>query len=454
VALGPGGGPAGFLRGIVGARGSGAAGNNARLGSALGATEKTMVRRVFSLAAMLMAFAVLSDALAQQTVKVGAIYPLSGNAASAGNYSKAAIELAVEIVNNDHPELKDLPLAAGSGLPGVGGAKIQVVFADNQGTPAAGQNQALRLITEERVIALIGAYQSGITVTTSAMAERHGVPFVTPESVAANLTERGFKWFFRATPVAGDFARAYSDFLKEQKAAGQKVSSIAIINENTEYGNSVASVIRDVFAKEGLNVSQVIPYSANTTDVQPQVLQLKEKNPDVVIFVSYTSDAILYAKTMKDLNWKPAIMIADNAGFNDPSFVSTSGALVEGLVNRSSFAPGKAGSLSALVNDLYRKKNNVDLDDASARAMQGMLILADAINRAGSTDAAKIQAALRETDLKANQIVTGYNGVKFDAKGQNVLASSLITQMQGGRYVPVWPKDKAVGELKLPYKGW
>jgi branched-chain amino acid transport system substrate-binding protein len=413
-----------------------------------------MLSRLFSLAAVLMAFAVMSDAVGQQTVKVGAIYPLSGNAASAGNYSKAAIELAVEIVNNDHPELKDLPLAAGSGLPGLGGAKIDVVFADNQGTPAAGQNQALRLITEEKVVALIGAYQSGITVTTSAMAERHGVPFVNPESVAANLTERGFKWFFRATPVAGDFARAYSDFLKEQKAAGQKVSSIAIVNENTEYGNSVASVIRELFAKEGHNVTQVIPYSANTTDVQPQVLQLKEKNPDVVIFISYTSDAILYAKTMKDLNWKPAIMIADNAGFNDPSFVSTSGTLVEGLVNRSSFAPGKSGTLSALVNDLYKKKTNVDLDDASARAMQGMLILADAINRAGSTEAAKIQAALRATDLKANQVVTGYNGVKFDEKGQNILASSLITQMQGGKYVPVWPKDNAAGELKLPYKGW
>jgi branched-chain amino acid transport system substrate-binding protein len=413
-----------------------------------------MLSRLFSLAAVLMTFAVMSDAVGQQTVKVGAIYPLSGNAASAGNYSKAAIELAVEIINNDHPELKDLPLAAGSGLPGLGGTKIDVVFADNQGTPAAGQNQALRLISEEKVVALIGAYQSGITVTTSAMAERHGVPFVNPESVAANLTERGFKWFFRATPVAGDFARAYSDFLKEQKAAGQKVSSIAIVNENTEYGNSVASVIREVFAKEGHNVTQVIPYSANTTDVQPQVLQLKEKNPDVVIFISYTSDAILYAKTMKDLNWKPAIMIADNAGFNDPSFVSTSGALVDGLVNRSSFAPGKPGTLSALVNDLYKKKTNVDLDDASARAMQGMLILADAINRAGSTEAAKIQAALRATDLKVNQVVTGYNGVKFDEKGQNILASSLITQMQGGKYVPVWPKDKAAGELKLPYKGW
>jgi len=163
-----------------------------------------------ALSAALLTFGVAHDAAAQQTVKIGAIYPLSGNAASAGGYSKAAIELAVDLVNNGNPDLKDVPLADGKGLPGLGGAKIEVIFADNQGTPAAGQNQALRLITEEKVVTLIGAYQSGITVTTSAIAERHGIPFLTPESVASNLTERGFKWFFRATPVAGDFARAYS----------------------------------------------------------------------------------------------------------------------------------------------------------------------------------------------------------------------------------------------------
>jgi branched-chain amino acid transport system substrate-binding protein len=412
------------------------------------------VGRFGAVAVALVALAQLSTARAQETVRIGAIYPLSGNAASAGSSSKAAIELAAEIVNEDHPELQDIPLAAGKGLPGLGGAKIEVIFADNQGAPAAGQNQALRLITEEKVHALIGAYQSGITVTTSAIAERYGIPFLTPESVASSLTERGFKWFFRATPVAADFARAYSAFIREQKTAGQKTASIAVVNENTEYGTSVASVIAEVFAKDGLNVTQLIPYSANTTDVQPQVLQLKEKNPDVVIFISYTSDAILYAKTMKDLNWKPSLLIADDAGFNDPSFVKTSGTLVDGLINRSSFAVDKPGSASAIVNAMFKKKTGNDLDDPSARALQGLLIMAEAINRAGATEPAKIQAALRATDLKANQLVTGYNGVKFDAKGQNTLASSLITQMQNGTYVPVWPKAKATGELQLPYKGW
>src|SRR3979490_786774 len=160
--------------------------------------------------------------------------------------------------------------------------------------------------------------------------------------------------------------------MKEQKAAGRKVDSVAIVHENTEYGNSVASVIAEVFGKDGLPVTQNISYSANSTDVQPQVLQLKEKNPDVVIFISYTSDAILYAKTMKELNWKPGIMIADNAGFNDPAFVKAMGSPVEGLVNRSACSGGKPGSVPYVFNELYKKKSGGDdLDDVSVRGLQG-----------------------------------------------------------------------------------
>src|SRR5437763_3811210 len=236
-------------------------------------------------------------ASAQQTVKVGAIFPLSGNAASAGVHAKAAIEVAIDIINNDHPELGNFPLAKGAGLPGLGGAKVEVVFADNQGSPATGQNQALRLITEEKVVALTGAYQSGITLTTSAIAEKYGIPFVNGESVAANLTERGFKWFFRTTPVAADFAKLYGEFLADMKAAGAKTDSVAIVHDNTEYGTSVASVIAADFKEKGHPIALDVAYPANATDVQSQVLQLKDKKPDVVIMIVYPSDAILFART-------------------------------------------------------------------------------------------------------------------------------------------------------------
>ena len=408
----------------------------------------------------LMALAALSLALgtgtiqAQNTVKIGAVYPLSGNAASAGASAKAAIETALEIINEAHPELGDLTLAKEAGLPNMKGAKVEVIFADNQGTPAAGQNQALRLITEEKVHALVGSYQSGITLTASAVAEKYGIPFLSPESVAANLTERGFKWFFRTTPIASDIAAIYMDFLKEMKASGKKVDSIAIVNENTEYGTSIAKVIREAAQAANLTVGVEIPYNANTTDVQAQVLQLKDKNPDCVIFVSYTSDAILYVKTMQALGYKPPIVIGDNSGFSDAAFLKNVGSLAQGAINRSAWDVGKPDSVTYKINEMYKKRTGYDLDDTAGRAMQGFFTLIEAINRAGSTDPAKIQAALKATDLKPNQLMMGYKGVKFDEKGNNILASALLIQIQGDKYVAVWPKASATAPVQLPYNGW
>jgi branched-chain amino acid transport system substrate-binding protein len=391
----------------------------------------------------------------EKIVKIGAVFPLSGNAASAGVHAKAAIEVAIDIINNAHPELGDFPLAKGAGLAGLGGAKVNVVFADNQGSPATGQNQTLRLITEEKVVALTGAYQSGITLTASAIAEKYGIPFVNGESVAANLTERGFKWFFRVTPVASDFAKIYYEFLRDMKASGAKTDNVALVHDNTEYGTSVASVITSAFKDQGQSIALDIAYGVNATDVQSQVLQLKEKKPDVVIMIAYASDAILYAKTMQALDYKPPMLLADDAGYSDPSFIKAVGKISQGAFNRSSWSVGPPGSPTALIAEMYKKKSGDEMDDTAARQMQGFFVLMEAIDRAGSTDPAKIQAALKATDLKPDQLLMGYKGVKFDDKGQNVLASGLIIQLQDGEnYVAVWPKANAEKTPITPYKGW
>ena len=390
-----------------------------------------------------------------KTVKIGAIFPLSGGAASAGVHAKAAIETAMDIINNAHPELGNFPLAKNAGLAGLGGAKVEVVFADNQGSPATGQNQALRLITEEKVVALTGAYQSGVTLTTSAIAEKYGIPFVNGESVAANLTERGFKWFFRTTPVASDFAKFYYDFLTDMKSQGVKTDNIAVVHDNTEYGTSVSSVIASAFKEKGVTIAQDISYAPNATDVQSQVLQLKEKKPDVVIMIAYTSDAILYSKTMQALDYKPPMIIADDSGYSDPGFIKAVGKITQGVFNRSSWNLGPPGSATAIIADLYKKKSGDDMDDTAAREMTGFLVLCDAIDKAGSTDPAKIQAALKATDLKPDQLMIGYKGIKFDDKGQNTLASGVMIQLQDGEnYVSVWPKATAQKAPVLPFKGW
>jgi branched-chain amino acid transport system substrate-binding protein len=261
---------------------------------------------------------------------------------------------------------------------------------------------------------------------------------------------------FRTTPVASDFAANYMLFLADMKKAGRKVDSIAIVNENTDYGTSVAGTLLEQAKAKGFNVVAQIPYSANATDVTAQVLQLKDKKPDVVIMISYTSDAILYAKTFQALDYKPPMLIADNAGFSDPSTLKAVGKQIQGIFNRSSFAIGPPGSPTFLINEMYKKKSGGDdMDDTVARQMQGFFVLVDAIDRAGSTEPAKIQAALKATDLKPDQLIMGYKGVKFDEKGQNILAAGLVIQLQDGEnYVPVWPKDKANTAPAFPYKGW
>jgi branched-chain amino acid transport system substrate-binding protein len=388
------------------------------------------------------------------TVKIGILWPLTGNAAAAGQASKAAAEVAADIVNNKHPELGNLPLAASEGLPNQGGARLELTFVDHQGNPSLAQQLATRLITQDKVHVLMGAYQSSCSFTATAVAERHGIPFMVGESAALNITGRGFKWVFRGTPIASDYAATYMRFFDDVKKQGKKIASIAVVNENTDYGTSVADSIEAAAKKNNVPVAIRIPYSASTTDVSAQVLQLKEKQPDVVIFISYTSDSILYMKTMKNLDYMPPMVIGDDTGFSDPSFIPAVADIAQGAMNRSAWDIGKPGSTTYKINEMYKAKTGRDLDDTSARNMQSFLALADALNRAGSTEPEKIRDALAKTDLKPEQLMMGYNGVKFDETGQNILASTYLIQLKGKEYQLVWPDKAAAAKLDWPMKGW
>ena len=391
---------------------------------------------------------------AAETVKIGVLMPLTGNAAAAGQASKAAVEIAAEIVNGKHPELGNLPLAATEGLPNVGAAKVELVFVDHQGNPSLAQQLATRLITQDKVQALLGAYQSSCSFTATAVAERYGIPFLVGDSAALNITGRGFKWVFRTTPIASDYAATYMRFFDDMKKEGKKIASIAVVNENTDYGTSVADSIEAVAKTSNMPVAIRIPYSASSTDVSAQVLQLKEKQPDVTIFISYTSDSILYIKGMKNLDYLPPMVIGDDTGFSDPSFIPAVADIAQGAMNRSAWDIGKPGTTTSKINDMYKTKTGRDLDDTSGRNMQGFLALAEAINRAGSTEPEKIRETLTRTDLKPDQLMMGYNGVKFDQTGQNILASTYLIQLKGKQYQLVWPQKAATASLDWPMKGW
>ena len=387
-------------------------------------------------------------------VKIGVLFPLTGNSAASGQEGKQSVEVGAEIVNTGHPELKGMPIGTTAGLPGLGGARIEPIYVDHRGDPSVAQSLAQRLITDNAVVALLGSYQSSTAMTATAVAERYGVPFVVGNSVAANITGRGFKYTFRVTPIAQNFADSYMRFLKSMKQAGKSVDTIAIVNENTDYGSSVGDAIEAEAKKTGLPLAIRIPYSANGSDVSAQVLQLKQANPSVALFVSYASDSILFMRTMKSLDYLPPMIIGDSAGFSDPAFLPAVGTISQGLMNRSVWSLGPPDSLSYAVNKIYQAKSGHEIDDVSGRCMQAFFVLADAINRAGAADPKKIQAALRVTDWPESAVFIGYRGVKFDATGQNILSATYLTQLQGKDYATVWPEAPGNATLRWPMTGW
>src|SRR3974390_1311882 len=138
----------------------------------------------------------LATPLHAAAVKIGVIYPLTGNSAGAGQSAKAAVDLAAEIVNTAHPELKNVPLAVTAGLPNLGGAKIVLDEADHQGNPQVAQQQTLRLITQDHVAAMLGSYHSSVSLVATAVAERQGGAYLVADSVAGHITHQGFTFTF------------------------------------------------------------------------------------------------------------------------------------------------------------------------------------------------------------------------------------------------------------------
>jgi branched-chain amino acid transport system substrate-binding protein len=396
-------------------------------------------------------------AQAQQEVKIGVLYPLTGAAASTGAEMRNALELAVDIINNGAKGVPSLPFAAGGGLPNLKGAKIRLVFADHQGNPQVGATEAERLITQEKVAAVMGAYFSNVTATASMVAERYKVPFLNAESSSASLTQRGFKWFFRTTPHDDLFVRNQFEFLKDLKAKkGIDVKSIATFNENTLWGNETTKLQAKLIPENGYTLARQVVYPAKSTQLTSEVQTLKAAAPTVVMQSSYLGDALLSMKTYKELGFSPDMILANDAGFSDTEFTKTLGKDADYIISREVWALdlAKNNPLIRQVNDLFMQKYKINFTGNSSRTFTGIMVLADAINRAGSTEPEAIRKALTETDIPASKLIMPWKGVKFDADGQNTLGQGILVQIMNGQNNTVWPFDVAAKEVVWPMPKW
>jgi branched-chain amino acid transport system substrate-binding protein len=381
-------------------------------------------------------------------ILVGAVYPLSGNAAPIGNDARVALETAAAIINGHH----DVPmlLGHGGGLPALGGAKIKLIFADSQNSPQIAQSEAERLITEDKVVAIIGSYTSATAVTISQICNRYEIPYISAENSAPSLSEQGLTWFFRPSPTDIGFTKSMFDFFAWIGAkTGRKVRTVAIVHENSVFGTGSAKIQVAMAKVAGIKVLTDIAYQASTPSLAVEAARLRAANADVLMPSSYTNDAILLVRSMHNVDYTPKAIMAQDAGFIDPAFIKAVGPLAEGVMSRSSYASDAEKTRPAIpkVNAMYKSgTKGKDLDDLSAREFTALQVLADAINRAGSTKNTALQAALKTTDIPGNQTIMPWKGIKFDATGQNILGNPVIQQYQHGAWHTIFPADVATAD--------
>lgn len=372
---------------------------------------------------------------ADNVVRIGNIIPLSGPSASVGQQGKNAREMAVEEIN------------AAGGIKSLGGAKLEMLYADSESKPEKGVAEAERLINTEKVHVLTGCWNSAVTYPTTAVAERYGIPFIVPVSVADKITEQGFKTVFRIAAKDSWWTRDQFAFLKDmEKEFNTPVKRLAFVYENGDWGKGFAEQWKKLAQAGGYTVVLDEPYPSTATDLSPVVQKIRRARPDVLMLVSNAADAILLTNTLAEYKVKLKAIIASGGGHADPSFLKAAGKNARYLFDIVEWETdvNKPGAKEA--NAKYKSKYGENLTGEAVDAYLATYVLADTLERAGSLDPAKVRDALAATNYQSGAgMIVGYDAVAFDKTGQNKNASLVMVQIndlgKGLERITVWPKN-------------
>jgi branched-chain amino acid transport system substrate-binding protein len=360
-------------------------------------------------------------------VNVGVIMPLSGPNAQFGNNSRNGVELAADEINK------------AGGIAELGGAKINLVVADATSTPTTAGTVAQRLITQQDITAVLGAFASSLTLAISEVTERRDIPLLTM-SFADQITGRGYKNIFQVVAKASVIGKAQFEYTAAiAQAAGAKIDKVAIMYEDTAYGTAQANGLRA--GAKAANVELVMDdaYPLGITDTTPLINKLRASGAQAVFPVSYLNDSLLIIRTMRQQKvTMPAIGGA--AGYVIPDFEKGLGEFAENVL---SIAPANY-DLAPELTERFRKRFGYFMVHEALEHAVCLEVLVQAIKKAKSAKAEEVAAALRGAKFSGGWIngMTG-GAVQFDQAGLNVLSVPLMVQWRGKDIVTVWPKEIA-----------
>jgi branched-chain amino acid transport system substrate-binding protein len=386
-----------------------------------------------------------SAGAAPKEILIGHLEPLTGGSAATGQSLKMGAEYAVEEIN------------ARGGIKSMGGAKLKLIPADHQGVPQVGIAETERLI-REGVSLIIGPWYSSIALVATQTAERQKVPFLVDIGIADQITERGLKYTFRmCTPASWIIRKSFGHMMAAAKAHNAVPKTISLIYENSAYGQSNATFMKEACQKGGIQVLLDIPYDRKQMDFSSEVRKIKAANADIIGYTSYIADGIQLLRTMKEQGIRPMMMV----GVNDAAFTEMK-AFKEALGDYSHYIIDYMGQAMNRKDPRYKalvegigKKYKKEADYPVEIGYQSIYLAKEVLELAKSSDREKIREAFTMLNYK-DHMLASEDPIRFGPNGQNQGADAYFQQVFPDVLTPpiVWPAKFAERKIVWPDPAW
>jgi len=366
---------------------------------------------------------------APPTIKIGSVQPATGPLAVIGVGQRRGNQLAVDYINSM------------GGIKSMDGAKLELLLGDSESKPEIGRSEADRLIKGGAVV-MTGPFQSGVALAISTLCEQRQVPFIMDVAALDKITDKGKKYTFRVFITVTGLLNGGIQYLKmvtDMKGAMPKRA--VVTNTADAFGKGMSGGFIKFMEKSGLPIEIVdrVQYPLGIHDLSAEVARVKAAKPDILFPISRPGDGIILTREMyKQRVELMGIYGPGSPGWYEPDVIKDLDKLIYYvMVNVPWINPNSPVYQQA--NAAFQKAHNRYLDTNSAYAYAGVQVIADVLDRAGSTDPEKILAATRQTHFKDHPVVGG--PIQFDEKGDNTGALTALVQVQ--------PDDDLLKRVKI-----
>src|ERR1700720_2853443 len=367
-------------------------------------------------------------------VKIGVLHPVSGALSYSGQQGRLGATMAIDDVN------------ASGGIKALGGAKFDPMLGDAQSTPDGG-NAEVEKMNAAAVCAVVGGYASAICLSASQTAARYELPYVVDVGVVDSIVKRGLKNTFRFGPGFGVIAKtALDNLVSINDQAGKPAKTVMIVHEDSAFGAGLAKLLNAQLPDRGFQVLETIPHPTPTRDFNNAVLQIKAQNPDLVIPAIYYNEYVLLARTMQQQRIRPkGIYSVLGGAASSYKFVKEFPEAAQYIMDCNHWFDPRSAKSAALKKKVEEKGEFYTYEVYMNYSC--ILLVADALERAASTDRAKLITALESSTFSGH--VMPYGPTKF-VNGQNQGAAPVNTQMLGNDIQVILPENFASAKPVFP----